>query len=366
LAARPGQEATLAHFRREEVPIGALQDGQLLVRTVYLSVDPHHRTRLDSPADRFGLSATYRAAQAPPAPIGETLRGAGVGQVLESRDARFAAGDIVEGDLGYQTHCVARGAGDGTPTVVPLRTELTAAGADPVVQKFDPGDAPLHTRLNALGEQGLTAHIGLIEVGRPRPGETVFVSSAAGSVGQVAGQVAKIMGCRAVGSAGSDDKVQYCVEELGFDAAINYKDPAAAEQLDAVCPGGIDVYFDLVGGAFSDLIFSRLNERGRHVACGSIADFWADPSRPEHRGPRLYRSANTKRIRIEGFWLPDYDHLYEPYIRQLRRWWSAGMLRSREHVLEGIDAAPQALLDIFAGRNLGKALVRVGTDPFAG
>jgi NADPH-dependent curcumin reductase CurA len=174
------------------------------------------------------------------------------------------------------------------------------------------------------------------------------------------------MGCRVVGSAGTPEKLRFCVDELGFDAAINYKDPDLAHQLDQACPEGIDVYFDLVGGPLSDLVFSRLNERGRHVICGTIADWWADAARPEHRGPRLYWSANLKRIRMEGFVLWDFDHLYEPYIRQLRRWYEAGQLRSREHILQGIDSAPQGLLDLFAGRNFGKALVQVGHDPAAG
>lgn len=364
LARRPQGRATLEDFRREEVAVPPLGRDDILVRTVYISLDPYHRQLMDDHADRFGVDGSFLASVLTPVAIGETMHGAGVGVVVDSHDPRFSEGDVVEGYLGYQTYCVGRGVGDGSPAVAPLSTQATAAGDDTVVQKFDPTVAPIYTRLNALGEQGLTAHVGLIEVGRPRPGETVFVSSAAGSCGQVAGQVAKIMGCRVVGSAGSEEKLRFCVDELGFDAALNYKDPDFEARLDAECPDGIDVYLDLVGGPQSDIVFSRLNERGRHAVVGTINDWWADPTLPEHRGPRLYWPVNLKRIRVEGFVLWDFDHLYEPYMRQLQRWWEEGVLRSREHIHEGLDAAPQGLLDLFDGGNLGKALCRVSEDPF--
>ncbi|HWI74864.1 MAG TPA: NADP-dependent oxidoreductase [Baekduia sp.] len=364
LARRPGDQASLEDFRREEVLVGELGDGEILVRNVYISLDPYHRQLMDDHADRFGVAGELLSTVIEPVALGETMHGAGVGVVEASQDARFSVGDVVEGYLGYQTYCVALGTGDGSPALAPLSTEATAAGGRTVVQKFDPTVAPIYTRLNALGEQGLTAHVGLLEVGRPRPGETVFVSSAAGSCGQVAGQVARIMGCRVVGSAGSEEKLRFCVDELGFDAALNYKDPDFEAQLDAACPDGIDVYLDLVGGAQSDIVFSRLNMYGRHAVVGTIADWWADSAKPEHRGPRVYWSVNLKRIRMEGFVLWDYDHLYEPYMRQLQRWWQQGKLRSREHIVEGIDAAPQGLLDLFEGKNFGKALCRVSEDPY--
>lgn len=360
LASHPDGKATLANFQREEAIVRALSDNEILVRTLYLSLDPYHRQLMDKPVDRFGVKASEQAAVLAPIPLGDTLRGAGVGQVVESTDPRFAPGDIVEGYLGYQTYVICKGYGDGVPAVVPLSTEAAAGGAGmTVVQKFDPGDAPLYMRLSALGEQGLTAHVGLIEAGKPRPGETVFVSNAAGSLGQIVSQVAKIMGCRVIGSAGPAHKLDYLRNHLGLDGAVSYRDSEAAAKIDALCPNGIDVYVDLAGGAFSDLVFSRLKFRGRMAVVGTTADWWGDPDDPANWSPRPWWSINLKQIRIQGFVLWDYVHLYDSYIRQLRTWWSEGKLKSREHIHEGIDAAPQGLLDLFDGKNFGKAIVRV-------
>ncbi|REE07474.1 hypothetical protein B0G71_7987 [Paraburkholderia sp. BL27I4N3] len=360
LKSHPEGKATLANFQREEVSVRPLGGYEVLVRTLYLSLDPYHRQLMDKPVDRFGVTGAEQAAVLAPIPLGDTLRGAGVGQVVRSTDPRFARGDIVEGYLGYQTHSICKGKGDGTPTVIPLSTEAAAGGDGlTVVQKFDAGDAPLYMRLSALGEQGLTGHIGLVEAGKPRPGETVFVSNAAGSVGQVVSQVAKIMGCRVIGSAGPQHKLNYLREELALDGAVSYRDPEAGAKIDALCPNGIDVYVDLAGGAFSDLVFSRLKFRGRMAVVGTTADWWSDPDDPVNRSPRPWWSINLKQIRVEGFVLWDYVHLYDAYIRQLRNWWSEGKLKSREHMYEGIDAAPQGLLDLFEGRNFGKAIVRV-------
>ena len=363
LARHPKGKAVLEDFRREEIAMPELGENEILVRTLYLSLDPYHRQLMDEPVDRFGVKGADQAAVLAPIPLGGTLRGAGIGEVVDSRDSRFAAGDIVEGYLGYQTHAICQGHGDATPAIVPLSTEAAAGGNGViVVQKFDPGDAPLYMRLSALGEQGLTAHVGLIEVGKPRPGETVFVSNAAGSCGQIVSQVAKIMGCRVIGSAGPEHKLRYCLEELGLDGAVSYRDPDAAAKIDALCPAGIDVYIDLAGGAFSDLVFSRLSFRARMAIIGTTADYWADADDPKNYSPRPWWSINLKQIHIEGFVLWDYDHLYETYIRQLRTWWSQGKLKSREHFHDGIDAAPQGLLDLFEGKNFGKAIVRVGIE----
>lgn len=365
LQRRPRGRAVLADLRLEEVAVPELRDGEILVRNIFLSLDPYHRQLMDDHKDQFGVAAELVGSILKPVEIGGTMPCAGVGEVIESRDGRFSMGDIVEGYLGYQTYCVAHGTGDGSFAAAPLSTESTAAGSATVVQKIDPTAAPLYTRLSALGEQGLTAHVGLLEVGRPRPGETVFVSSAAGSVGQVAGQVAKIMGCRVVGSAGSEEKRRFLVEELGFDAAVDYKAADAEEQVDAACPDGIDVYFDLTGGPFSDLVFSKLNQRGRHTICGTINDWWSDPDDPAYHGPRVYWATNLKQIRIEGFVLWDYVHLYDAYMTQLRRWWNEGRLTSREHIYSGIESAAQALLDMFDGKNFGKSLCQVGEDPYS-
>lgn len=365
LQRRPQGRAVVEDLRLEEVPLRELADGELLVRNIYLSLDPYHRQMMDDHRDQFGVGADLLSSILKPIALGAPMQCAGVGEIVESRDARYSPGDIVEGYLGYQTYCIARGTGDGSFASAPLSTEATAAGGWTVVQKFDPTVAPLRTRLSALGEQGLTAHVCLLEVGRPRPGETVLVSSAAGSCGQVAGQVAKLMGCRVVGSAGSEEKRRFCVEELGFDAAVDYKAADVEAQIDAACPDGVDVYFDLTGGPFSDLVFSKLNQRGRHAVCGTINDWWADPDDPAHRAPRVYWATNLKQIRIEGFVLWDYEHLYEPYIAQLQRWWRDGQLISKEHIHQGIESAARGLIEIFDGKNFGKALCQVGDDPYA-
>jgi hypothetical protein len=301
----------------------------VLVRGVYLSLDPYMRGRMnDAPS------------YAPPVGLGEVMVGGVVGEVMRSEDPGFAPGDVVEGPLGWQEYGVA------------------AAGA---LHKVDPGLAPISTAVGVLGMPGLTAYFGLTEICRPEAGNTVVVSAAAGAVGAVVGQIAKIKGCRAVGFAGSDAKVAYLTDELGFDAAINYK---SAGDLDAAlgeaCPQGIDVYFDNVGGEVSDAVFRHLGLRARIAICGQISQY--NLTEPD-LGPRNLRFMLVNRARMEGFLVFDFAQRYGEGRSRLGGWIREGRLKYKEDVVEGLENAPAAFLRLFTGENFGKQLVKLGDEP---
>jgi hypothetical protein len=263
--------------------------------------------------------------------------GAGaVGEVTASKNARFQVGDVVEGFFGWQQYATSGGEG---------------------IRKLDPSLAPVSTALSVLGMPGLTAYFGFLEVGRPRSGETVVVSGAAGAVGSLAGQIAKISGCRVVGIAGSDQKVSWLTKELGFDAAFNYKTTSDyAAKLNELCPEGVDIYFDNVGGPITDAVFYALNIRGRVVVCGQIAQYCAE--KPE-TGPRLLWHLIVKRARAEGFLVFDYAPRYTEGLRQLAMWLNAGKLKHREQFVDGIENTPRAFIGMLRGENTGKQLVRL-------
>jgi len=325
LAVRPAGFPKESDFRLVEAPVPTPGPGQFLVQSLYLSVDPYMRGRM-----------TAAKSYAPPVELGGVMVGGVVGQVVESRHSRFAAGEIVEGYFGWQQYAVSDGAG---------------------VRKVDPSLAPISTALGVLGMPGLTAYFGLLEIGKPQPGETVVVSGAAGAVGSLVGQIAKIQGCHVVGIAGTDEKVRYVVEELGFDSAFNYKSARNYRaKLKTLCPQGIDVYFDNVGGAITDAVIPLLNVRARLVICGQISQY--NLERPE-MGPRWLWALIVKQARAEGFLVFQFADRFEEGIRQMAQWLKEGKLKYRENIIEGLENAPRAFIGMLKGENIGKQLVKV-------
>ncbi len=326
LKSRPSGIPQAEHFEIAAAPTPEPQTGEFVVRNRYLSVDPAMRGWV-------GAVANY----AKPVGLGEVMRARAVGEIVASRHADYRVGDTVVGWLGWQEYALSDGRG--------------------IIRRVKETDIPLSAALGVLGMNGVTAYFGLLEVGQPKPGETVVVSTAAGSVGSAVGQIAKLRGCRTVGIAGGAEKTRLCREEFGYDAAIDYK---AAADLDAAlaaaCPGGIDVYFDNTSGAISDAVLRRINKRARIVICGtaSLASWDPWPS-----GPRVERHLLVKSARIEGFLVFDYEDRTEEAVAQLAAWVREGRLRYREDVLDGIEAAPDAIAGLYRGENLGKRLIRL-------
>jgi NADPH-dependent curcumin reductase CurA len=324
LAARPKGLPQDSDFQLTEEPIPQPEEGQVLVRNLFLSLDPAMRGWMNE-----GRSYV------PPVGIGEVMRGLTIGEVVESRHPDFAVGDIVSGILGWQRYGVARG------------KEL---------QKIPPGIPPT-VALGPLGMTGLTAYFGLLEVGQLKAGETVLVSGAAGAVGSIAGQIAKILGCRAVGIAGTDEKCRWLTGELGFDAAINYKTAKDLhEEIRRACPQGIDVFFDNVGGDVLDTALRSLALHARVVICGAISQYNATGPM---KGPSNYMALLVQRARMQGFVVFDYQSRYAEAQAQLGRWLAEGKLHYREDVVEGLENAPRALLRLFDGSNAGKLIVKL-------
>ncbi len=326
LAARPKGWPKETDFKLVEAPVPEPEAGQILVRMLYISVDPYMRGRMNDVK-----------SYSPAAEIGEVMGAGAVGEVVDSKNVRFQVGDAVEGFFGWQQFAISDGQG---------------------VRKLDPSVAPVATALSVLGMPGLTAYFGFLDVGRPRSGETVVVSGAAGAVGSVVGQIAKISGCRAIGIAGSDQKVAWLTGELGFDAAFNYKTTQDyTAKLNEICPEGVDIYFDNVGGPITDGVFPALNSGARVVVCGQIAQYNAE--KPEI-GPRLLWHLIVKRARAEGFLVFDFASRYAEGLRQLAMWLKAGKLKHREQFVDGIENTPRAFIGMLRGENTGKQLVRVG------
>ena len=330
LASRPTGMPTLANFRIEEVEVPQPQEGEVLIRTLYLSVDPYMRGRMND-----------RKSYVPPFALNEVITGGVIGEVIESRSEAFQPGDIVTGLLGWQLYSVAKG---DQATVTSIR-------------KVDPQLAPVTTALGILGMPGLTAYFGLLEIGQPASGETVVVSGAAGAVGTVVCQLAQLKGCRVVGIAGSDSKNQYLRHELGVDGAINYKTSTDLKQaLKDACPQGVDVYFDNVGGAISDGVMSLINKGARIVICGQISLY--NLEKPDV-GPRVQPYLLINSALMKGFIVSDYVARFAEGIKQLGARLAAGKLKYAENIVEGFENTPQAFLGLFAGENLGKQLVKV-------
>jgi len=326
LAQRPEGLPQESDFRLVTSGVPTAGADEILVRALYLSVDPYMRGRMNDVR-----------SYAPPVKIGEVMVGGVVGQVVESNHPGFHQGDMVEGFLGWQEYAVCGAKG---------------------VRKIDPSLGPISTALGVLGMPGLTAYFGLLEIGRPQAGETVLVSGAAGAVGSLAGQIAKIRRCRVVGVAGSDAKVEYLVRDLGFDAAFNYKScPDPYQKLKELCPAGIDVYFDNVGGAVTDAVFKLMSVKARVCVCGQISQY--NLSKPE-TGPRFLWKLIEKRARVEGFLVFQFADRYQEGLQQLADWLKAGKIKYREHIVEGIENAPRAFIGMLQGQNIGKQLVKVG------
>ncbi len=326
LAARPVGFPKDSDFNLVESPVPNPGEGQILVRSIYLSVDPYMRGRMND-------VKSYAA----PVPIGGVMGGGVVARVERSNNPAFKGGDIVEGMFGWQEYAVSDGQG---------------------VRKIDPAIAPISTALGVLGMPGLTAYFGLLEIGNPQPGETVVVSGAAGAVGSLVGQIAKIKGCRAVGTAGADEKIAYLTGELGFDGAFNYKtETNYYERLKELCPKGIDVYFDNVGGEITDAVFRLINTKARISICGQISQYNLEKM---EMGPRLIlTSLLVRQARAEGFLVFQFLDKYPQGIIQMAQWLREGKLKYNEDIEEGIENTPSAFIAMLKGRNTGKQLVKV-------
>jgi NADPH-dependent curcumin reductase CurA len=327
LAARPVGLPKPSDFRLVEAPVPEPGPGQFLVRARYLSLDPYMRGRMsDAPS------------YARPVQVGEVMTGAVVGEVVRSSHPDFAVGQVVEDRIGWQEYGLSSGR---------------------EARRIDPALAPISTALGVLGMPGLTAYFGLLEVGQPRPGETVVVSAASGAVGALVGQIAKLGGCRAVGIAGSKAKVEYIVDELGLDAGIDYKAEDLDAALRAACPRGVDVYFDNVGGRITDAVTRRVNPFARVAVCGLISQY--NLAEPEV-APRNERFVLVNRVRVQGFIVSDFYARRDAALGQLAAWLRAGRLRYREDVVDGLDQAPAAFIGMLQGKNFGKQLVRLAGD----
>ena len=323
LAARPVGLPKPTDWNFKEEPVRDPADGELLVRVSYISLDPAMRGWMND-----------RRSYIPPVAIGEVMRALALGRVTASKDPKFAPGDYVYGALGVQEYAVTKGSG---------------------LRRVDPAAAPLPVYLSALGMPGLTAYFGLLEIGRPQPGETVVVSGAAGAVGALVGQIARTKGCRAVGIAGGAEKCQY-LQEIGFDATVDYKSGSIYRALQQSCPKGVDVYFDNVGGETLEAALSLLARNARIVICGAISQY---NSTIPPKGPSNYLSLLVNHGTMTGFVVGDYLSRWGEGLRDMAAWLAEGKLKSREHIVEGIEKFPDALLMLFSGANHGKLILKV-------
>src|SRR6201992_3008577 len=330
LASRPVGAPKPSDFRIEEIAVPTPGEGQVLLRTIWLSLDPYMRGRMSD-----GPSITQ------PVPIGGVMEAGTVNEVIASNNPGFAKGDIVLARAGWQTHAVSDGAG---------------------LRKVDPKLAPVSTAIGVLGMPGMTAYTGLLDIGKPQPGETVVVAAASGAVGSAVGQIARIKGARAVGIAGGKDKCDYVTKELGFDECLDHRDPNLAAKLKEACPNGIDVYFENVGGAVFQAVFPLLNFFARMPVCGLIAQYNATEAYSPKWAGMLMRNVLTKRLNIRGFIVTDFAALRADFLRDMSQWVREGKVKYKEHVAENLENAPEAFMGLLKGANFGKQLVRVGPD----
>jgi NADPH-dependent curcumin reductase len=332
LAARPHDLPTAQNFRLDEGAVPEPHEGQVLLRTLYLSLDPYMRQVMNE------VGPVY----APSVRLGASMPGGTVNRVVASRHSQFRPGDLVLGSAGWQDFAVSDG------------SDLLSLG-----EMEQPSLA-----LGGLGMPGFTAYVGLLDIGQPSAGETVVVSAATGAVGAVVGQIAKLKGARVVGIAGGADKCRYAVAELGFDVCLDRRDPQLAERLAAACPDGIDVYFENVGGAVFDAVLPLLNIGARVPVCGHIADYnsGAVPSGP-NKVPLVMAALVQKRVRMQGFIILDhYADRYDVFRREMGEWVTARRVKLRETVVDGLERAPEAFVGLLEGRNFGKLVVRVAGD----
>jgi NADPH-dependent curcumin reductase CurA len=332
LASRPEGEPTPDNFRLVQTDVPDPGPGQLLLRTIYLSLDPYMRGRMNA-------GPSY----AEPVEVGEVMEGSAVCAVVKSNVPRYQPGDIVLARTGWQEYALADGS---------------------AVQKLDPTLRPISYALGVLGMPGLTAYTGLLNIGKPQPGETLVVAAASGAVGSVAGQIARIKDCRAIGIAGGERKCRYVKEELGFDACLDHRQPDLAERLKAACPSGIDIYFENVGGAVFEAVLPLLNNFARVPVCGLIAHYNASELPPgPNRVPLLMHSILVKRLTFRGFIVTDFASQFPEFLREMCGWLRDGRIKYREDITDGLENAPRELIGLLKGNNFGKKLLRVSPDP---
>lgn len=332
LKSRPTGIPEADNFEIVEVPVPALAEGQVLVRNIYLTAEP---------AMRGWVSAIANYSE--PVPLGGVMRSPAVGRVEESHHPDFRPGEFVTGWFGWQDYAV--------------------VDASAIQRKVPATGLPISTSLGVLGLNGLTAYFALLDVGQPKMGETVVVSTGAGAVGSCVGQIAKIKGCRTVGIAGGPEKTRLCCEEFGYDAAIDYKAGELESALAAACPNGVDVYFDNTAGAISDAVLKHLQQGARVVICGTASVSNWDPL---PIGPRVERHLLVKRARMQGFLIFDYAPRFAEGVAALTEWVSTGLIRYREDMLEGIEQAPGSIAGLYRGENLGKRIIRIAPENLQG
>jgi len=326
LASRPRGWVTEENFRISEAPVPSVSDGEILVRNIFMSVDPYMRGRMNDVK-----------SYVPPFQVGEVLQAGVVGQVVESRHAGFSEGDYVNGMLGWQNYTLSNGQG---------------------LYKVPKGEVPLSYHLGILGMPGMTAYVGLFRIADAQPGETVFVSAASGAVGSVAGQLAKIHGCRTAGCAGTDEKATLAKKEFGYDAAFNYRaSESLPKSIAKICPKGIDVNFENVGGDIFEAALWNMRSYGRIALCGMVANYNDGKNEP---GPRGMMSIVGKRLTIKGFIVTDHPDACKEYVTEAAKWLAEGKLQYRETIARGIENAPAAFIDMLKGRNVGKQIVQLG------
>lgn len=333
LASRPTGAPLASDFRMETEARPSPGEGQMLLRTVYLSLDPYMRGRMsDAPS------------YAPPVAIGGLMVGATVSRVEISNLAGFAVGDWVLSQNGWQEFAISDG------------KSVLNLGAHPAKPSY---------ALGVLGMPGFTAYMGLLDIGQPKPGETVVVAAATGAVGSVVGQIAKLKECRAVGIAGGAEKCRYAMEELGFDACLDHRSPRLREELAAACPKGIDIYYENVGGLVFDAVLPLLNARSRIPLCGLIANYNGDPAaESKYRISQLMSILLKKRIRMQGFIIfEDYGSQFGEFRKQMTEWFEAGKIKYREDIVHGLENAPEAFMGLLQGKNFGKLAVQVSAEP---
>ena len=328
LARRPEGMPKPEDFRTEEAPIPTPKEGEVLLRILYLSLDPYLRGRMNA-----------RKSYAKPVEIGHVMEGGTVAEVVESRHKDFAKGDIVLSYSGWQIYAI-------------------SDGKD--LRKLDPAAAPVTTALGILGMPGFTAYAGLLIIGKPKWGETVVVAAATGPVGATVGQIAKIKGARAVGIAGGAEKCSFAAQQLGFDAVIDHRAPDLGERLKEACPQGIDVYFENVGGHVWDAVFPLLNDFARIPVCGLIAQYNATPPYPgPDRLPVVMREVLSRSLQIRGFIQREFADQRPAFYKEMGQWIREGRVKYREDVIEGLDRAPEGLIGLLQGKNFGKLIVKV-------
>jgi NADPH-dependent curcumin reductase CurA len=332
LASRPRGEPTPDNFKLVETDAPQPGPGQVLLRTIYLSLDPYMRGRMNA-------GPSYSK----PVEVGEVMEGGAVCEVVQSNLAQYKPGDVVLARAGWQEYALSDGNG---------------------AQKIDPSLRPVSYALGVLGMPGLTAYTGLLNIGQPRPGETLVVAAASGAVGSVVGQIARIKGCRAVGVAGGERKCRYVKEELGFDACLDHRQPDLAGRLKAACPKGIDIYFENVGGAVFDAVLPLLNNFARVPVCGLIAHYNAAelPAGPD-RVPLVMHDALVKRLTFRGFIVSDFASQFPEFLRDMSGWLREGRVKYKEDVTDGLENAPRELIGLLKGENFGKKIIRVSADP---